>query len=89
MTRLWYHEPLFRRDFRVVTAVWGAAFVLEAAAKAVIVYSVSTGAALAVSSVMPFLVAGLVSAWTLVYAAHRKKVSIRVTTAAGHASQKT
>jgi len=89
MDRLWADEEIFRRDFRVVTAVWGVAFVLEAALKAVIVYNSSTGTALAITTVMPFLVGGLVSAWTLVYAAHRKKVAIRLATAASESSQKT
>ncbi|HTT53485.1 MAG TPA: VC0807 family protein [Streptosporangiaceae bacterium] len=83
MTRLWHAEPAFRRDFRVITAVWGVGFLVEAALRVVIVYNVSTGTALAISKVMPFVFGGVVSAWTLGYGAYRKKQSIRVAIAAG------
>jgi hypothetical protein len=78
MTRLWDQEEAYRRDVRVVTAVWGAAFLLEAAVRVVIVYNVSTGTALAISKVMPFVVAGVVSAWTVAYGAYRRRKVIRV-----------
>ena len=82
MTRLWHHEQAFRRDFRVVTAVWGVGFLIEAALRIVIVYNVSTGTALAISKVMPFLFGGIVSAWTLAYGAYRKKQAVRMAIAA-------
>jgi len=82
MTRLWHYEVGFRRDFRVITAVWGVGLLLEAALRVVIVYNVSTGTALASSQITPFLFAGIVSAWTLAYGAHRKKQSIRMAIAA-------
>ena len=44
MTGLWQYEG-FRRIFRVITAVWGVGFLLEAAVRVVIVYSTSTGTA--------------------------------------------
>jgi predicted lysophospholipase L1 biosynthesis ABC-type transport system permease subunit len=78
MTGLWNDEEVYRRDVRVVTAVWGAAFLLEAAARVVIVYNVSAGTALAISRVMPFVVGGVVSAWTLAYGAYRKRRAIRI-----------
>jgi hypothetical protein len=83
MTGLWRQEPLFRRDFRVITGVWGCAFLLEAAARAVIVESASTGTALSISKVMPFVVAGVVSAWTVAYGTYRKRRSIALAIAAG------
>ena len=46
MTRLWQYEG-YRRVFRVITAVWGVGFLLEAALRVVIVYNTSTGTALA------------------------------------------
>ena len=46
MTRLWHYAGGFRRDFQVITAVWGVGFLLEAALRVVIVYNVSTGTAL-------------------------------------------
>jgi hypothetical protein len=72
MTRLWQYEG-YRRVFRVITAVWGAGFLVEAALRVVIVYNVSTGAALAISKVMPFLFAAILSAWTVSYGRHQKK----------------
>lgn len=86
MARLWDREKLFRRDFRVVTAVWGVGFLLEAALRVVIVYNVSTGTALAISKVMPFVFGGIMSAWTVGYGAYRKRQSIRMAVAAGEAT---
>ena len=87
MTRLWHDEPAFRRDFRVITAVWGVAFLVEAALRVVIVYSVSTGTALGISKFAPFLFGGIMSAWTLAYGAHRKKQSVRMAVATGKATK--
>ena len=58
MTRLWQYEG-YRRVFRVITAVWGVAFLLEAALRVVIAYHASTGTALAISKVTPFLFVGI------------------------------
>jgi intracellular septation protein A len=80
MTRLWQHEG-YRRVFRTITAVWGAAFLLEAAARVVIVYNTSTGTALASSKVTPFLCTGILSAWTVAYGQHRKKKGERMAAA--------
>ncbi len=82
MSRLWQQEAAFRRDFRVITAVWGVGFLLEAALRVVIVYHVSTGTALAISKVSPFVFGGVVSAWTVAYGAHRKRLAVRIATAA-------
>jgi hypothetical protein len=72
ITLFWHHAG-FRRSFRVITAVWGAAFLLEAALRVVIVYSTSTGTALTISTFTPFLFAGVMVAWTLAYSALQKK----------------
>jgi intracellular septation protein A len=77
MTLFWQHEG-FRHSFRVITAVWGVAFFLEAALRVVIVYNTSTGTALAISNVTPFLFAGIMSAWTVAYGARQKKKADRV-----------
>lgn len=81
MTRLWQYEG-YRRVFRTITAVWGAAFLLEAALRIVIVYNTSTGTALASSKVTPFLWAAILSAWTVAYGAHHKKKGERLAAAA-------
>jgi intracellular septation protein A len=80
MTRLWQYEG-YRRVFRVITAVWGVAFLLEAALRVVIVYNSSTGTALAISKVTPFLFVAILSAWTVSYGAHHKKKGERMAAA--------
>ena len=57
----------FRRAFVVITVVWGAAYLIEAAARVVIVQTASAGTALAVSKVLPYAVAGVLIAWTVGY----------------------
>ncbi len=80
MTGLWQYEG-FRRIFRIITAVWGAGFLIEAALRVVIVYNTSTGTALASSNVTPFLFAGILSAWTVAYGTHHKKKGERAAVA--------
>jgi intracellular septation protein A len=82
MTSLWRHEE-FRRLFRVITAVWGISFLVEAALRVVIVYSTSTSTALGLSKVTPFIWAGIMSAWTLAYGAYHKKKGEQRMAAAG------
>jgi hypothetical protein len=57
----------FRHAFRVITAVWGAGYLAEAAARVVIAETVTTGTALAISKVMPYAVAAVLAAWTYAY----------------------
>jgi hypothetical protein len=72
MTELWRYEG-YRRIFRIITGVWGAGFLLEAALRVVVVYSTSTGTATVGSTVTPFLFAAILSGWTVAYGAHHKK----------------
>jgi intracellular septation protein A len=80
MTRLWQYEG-YRRVFRVITLVWGVAFLIEAALRVVIVYNTSTGTALALSKITPFLFAGIMVAWTVAYGTHHKKKGERMAAA--------
>jgi hypothetical protein len=50
-----------------VHRVWGVGYLVEAAARVVTVESTSTGTALAVSKVMPYVVAGALAAWNIAY----------------------
>jgi hypothetical protein len=77
MISLWQYEG-FRRIFRVITAVWGAGFLLEAALRVVIVFRTSTGTALAISNVTPFIWVAVLSAWTVAYGTYRKKKGERM-----------
>ena len=86
MTRLWQYAG-YRRVFRVITAVWGGAFLVEAALRVVIVYNTSAGTALAISKVTPFLFFAVLSAWTIAYGAHHKKKGERMAAAAADAKQ--
>jgi len=82
MTRLWQYEG-YRRIFRVITAVWGVAFLLEAALRVVIVYNTSAGTALAISKVTPFVFAAIMCAWTVAYGTRQKRKGERMAAAAG------
>lgn len=64
MTRLWQYEG-FRRVFRIITAVWGGGFLLEAALRVAVVFTAPAGTAPASSKVAPFLFAAVLSAWTV------------------------
>jgi len=86
MTRLWQYHG-YRRVFRVITAVWGAAFLLEAALRVVVAYNTSAGTALAISKVTPFVFLGILSAWTVAYGAHHKKMGERMAAASGAAKE--
>ena len=70
MTSLWQYEG-FRHVFRVITAVWGVGFLLEAALRVAIVYNTSTGTALSFSKVMPYIWVGVFVAWTVAYGRYR------------------
>jgi len=74
MTRLWHYDG-YRHVWRVITAAWGAAFLLEAVLRVVIVYTTSAGTALAISKVTPFLFTGIMSAWTVAYGEYRRRKS--------------
>jgi hypothetical protein len=76
MAGLWKHHE-FRHLFRVISAVWGAGFLCEAALRVVIVERTSTGTALAISKVMPFVVAGILAAWTAAYGALQRRKNDR------------
>jgi hypothetical protein len=62
-----WQYPGFRHVFRVMTVVWGVAYLAEAAARIVLVETTSTGTALTVSKLMPYAVAAVLVAWMLVY----------------------
>jgi hypothetical protein len=80
MTELWQHAG-FRRVLRIITTVWGVGFLIEAAVRVVIVYNTSTGTALAISKVMPFVFAGIFSAWTVGYGRYQRRKGERMAAA--------
>ena len=68
-----WQYPGFRRAFQVITAAWGVAYLIEVAARLVVVETTSTGIALLFSKLVPYAFAVGLSVWTLVYAEHEKK----------------
>jgi hypothetical protein len=80
---LWQYGG-FRRAFRNLTAVWGLAYLMEAAARVVIVERASTGAALVASKVMPLAVTAALAAWTVAYSLYQKRKGTRLAAASQH-----
>ena len=68
-----WRYPGFRRAFQVITAAWGVAYLIEVAARLVVVELTSTGMALLFSKVVPYICAVILSIWTLGYGEHEKK----------------
>jgi hypothetical protein len=86
MISLWPYDG-FRRIFRVITAVWGVGFLLEAALRVVIVYNTSTGTALSLSKVTPYIWVGIFVAWTVAYGKYQEKKGRRIMAAAAAAEE--
>ena len=74
---LWQYYG-FRHAFRLFTVVWGVTYLAEAAARIVIVETTSTGTALAVSKVMPYAVAGLLTLWMMFYGRRARRQGERL-----------
>ena len=83
---LWQYYG-FRHAFRLFTVVWGVAYLAEAAARIVIVETTSTGTALAVSKVMPYVVGGLLACWMFLYGRHARRQGERQAAAQAAAAQ--
>jgi hypothetical protein len=73
-----WRYPGFRHALKLVTVVWGVAYLLEAAARVVIIESTSTGTALAISKIMPFVVTGCLIAWNVAYARQSRRTGERL-----------
>lgn len=80
MTTLWQLDG-YRRVFRRITIVWALAFLIEAGLRVVIIYSTSTGDALAISKITPFLFAAIMLAWTFAYGTRQKRKGERMAAA--------
>lgn len=71
----WPRSPMFRRTIRVMTAVWGVVFVLEAAVRVVAAYTLSTPIVAGLSGILPLFLLGLLMTWTFAYARRTTPVS--------------
>lgn len=74
--------PGFQHAFRVLTVVWGVGYLAEAAIRVVIVLHASAGTAFGVSKVLPYVVTGVLAAWTVVYGRYQKRKGDRLAAAA-------
>ena len=74
---LWRYEG-FRHTFRLFTVVWGITYLAEAAARVFIVETTSTGTALTVSKVMPYVVGAALAAWMFAYGRHARRKGERL-----------
>jgi hypothetical protein len=72
-----WQYPGFRRAFRVITAAWGVAYLIEVGVRLVVIESTSTGIALLFSKLIPYVCAFALSLWTLGYGEHEKKKAER------------
>ena len=70
MTRLWQFAG-YQRAYRVVTAVWGVGYLVEAGARMAIVENTSTGTALVASKFLPYVGAAILAGWTAAYARYQ------------------
>lgn len=76
-----WRYPGFRRAFRLYTLVWGATYLAEAAARIIIVETTSTGTALTVSKVMPYVVAAGLVAWMIAHGRRARREGERIAAA--------
>lgn len=63
----------FRRVFVVMTVVWGAAFVLQAAINATIIEATSTDKAFVINKILPYVFLAVLLAWTFAYGLRAKR----------------
>lgn len=76
-----WRYPGFRRAFAVITAAWGVAYLIEVAARLVVVETTSTGIALLFSKLIPYVFAFALSLWTLGYGEREKTKAERLAAA--------
>ena len=68
-----WRYPAFRHVFVVMTVVWGAAFVVQAAVNAAIIEATSTSRAFVINKILPYLFLAALAAWTFVYGMQAKR----------------
>lgn len=63
----WAKSATFRSSNRMMTAVWGVAFVLEALVRVALVYTLAESTVVGISQVMPIAVVAALITWTSWY----------------------
>jgi hypothetical protein len=76
-----WRDPRFRHPFRLFTAVWGTAYLAEAAARVIIIETTTTATALTISKVMPYAVATALIAWMNAYGRRARRARERLVAA--------
>jgi hypothetical protein len=76
-----WRYPGFRHAFWLYTLVWGVAYLAEAVARVIIVETTSTGTALTVSKVMPYVVAAAIVAWMIAHGRRARREGERIAAA--------
>jgi hypothetical protein len=64
----WDELSVFRHGQRVMTLVWGLAFLAEALVRIPLVYALSVAAGVVIADVLPFVVVAALVTWTVLYA---------------------
>ncbi|KOU30647.1 membrane protein [Streptomyces sp. WM6372] len=83
---LWQFDG-FRRTMTVMTAVWGVAYLTEAAVRVVLAYVLPTDTMVVISPIMIYGVLGLLAAWTTFYGKRSKAEGERRAAAAAAEAQ--
>jgi hypothetical protein len=79
---LWQY-PGFRRTQRIITTVWGVAFLAEGGARIALVFVLSTGTMVLVNGILPFALITALVFWTMSYAKRSRARSAARAAAAG------
>lgn len=64
----WEDLSVFRRGQRVMTVVWGVAFLAEALIRIPLVYALPVSVGVVIADVFPFVVIAALVTWTITYA---------------------
>ncbi|MCJ1677424.1 hypothetical protein MTF65_08745 [Streptomyces sp. APSN-46.1] len=85
---LWQFEG-FRRTMTVMTTVWGVAYLVEAAVRIALAYTLPTGTMVVISPIMIYAVLGVLALWTALYGKRSRREGERraAETAAAAAAQ--
>ncbi|WP_214408390.1 VC0807 family protein [Sphaerisporangium fuscum] len=78
---LWQY-PGFRRVQRILTLVWGLAYLAEAIVRVVLSYQLPTSTMVVVSTVLPIAVTAALVTWTIMYARRSRAAAARANPAA-------
>lgn len=73
---LWQY-PSFRHNQRVISWVWGVAFLAEAGLRVALTYTLTTSEMAVVSSVMPLVVVAALVTWTVSYGRRARAAALK------------